>query len=87
MKIIFGATAKIEYASIKADYYVNIINIDKYDAIIGTVFMRKYRISLDFDRERITVKGVPAPTMSITEEKEIIACRHSIRKQFESKKL
>lgn len=86
-KIIFGATAKVEYASIKDECYVDIINIDKYDTIIGTVFMRKYGISLNFEQERITIKGVPALTMTITEEKETIACRHLICEPPEPKKV
>jgi hypothetical protein len=85
--IVFGTMVKMQYASINVEHYLDIININKYDTIIGTIFMRKYRIALDFGNEQITIKGVLAPTMSILEEKDVIMFRQSIHERFKPKKV
>jgi hypothetical protein len=69
-KIIFGMMAKMKYTSIEAENYVDVINIDKYNAIMGTVFMRKYGITVNFANDQVTINGVPTPTLTIAEEKE-----------------
>jgi hypothetical protein len=84
-KIIFGTMAKMKYASIEAEHYVDIINVDKYDAIMGTIFMRKYGITVNFANDRLTINGVPAPTLTVVEEKEALTRRQSIREQVEPK--
>ncbi|KAF8236147.1 hypothetical protein L208DRAFT_1253068, partial [Tricholoma matsutake] len=34
--------------------YFDVINIDQYDAIVGTVFMRKHGIMLDFEQDKLS---------------------------------
>jgi hypothetical protein len=49
--------SSIEFASIDVDTYLDIANLDKYDTILGTPFMRKHGISLDFETQEIVIRG------------------------------
>ncbi|KAF8232171.1 hypothetical protein L208DRAFT_1273491, partial [Tricholoma matsutake] len=46
-KINFGLFTNFEIGEIKNTHYFDVVNIDRYDAILGTVFMRKHGIVLD----------------------------------------
>ncbi|KAJ7179804.1 hypothetical protein C8R43DRAFT_831983, partial [Mycena crocata] len=67
-KINHGMTATVEYDDIKSEEYLDIVNLDQFDLIIGTKFMRKHKMSLDFEFDTIRVCGVPAATLSAKEE-------------------
>jgi hypothetical protein len=54
-KINFATESLIEFASIDEITYLDIVNLDKYDTILGTPFMRTYGISLDFERQEIVI--------------------------------
>ncbi|KAF8221663.1 hypothetical protein L208DRAFT_1326609 [Tricholoma matsutake] len=56
-KINFRLFTDFEIGEIKNTHYFNVVNIDRYDAILGTVFMRKHSIVLDFERDKVCVKG------------------------------
>ncbi|KAF8229190.1 hypothetical protein L208DRAFT_1482684, partial [Tricholoma matsutake] len=56
-KINFGLFTDFEISEIKNTHYFDVVNIDRYDAILGTVFMRKHSIVLDFERDEVRVKG------------------------------
>ena len=80
-RINYGAFTSVKYASISAKKeYVDVVNIDRYDAVLGTVFMRKYGISLDFEKGVVCICGTPAPTLSEGEEMQEMAHRHSLRR-------
>ena len=46
--INYGANATIKYEGKELKEYFNIINIDYYDAILGTPFIRKHEVIIDF---------------------------------------
>ena len=47
--INFGTRAHLELSTItENDAYLDVVNIDRYDMIIGTPFMHKHRLVLDF---------------------------------------
>lgn len=54
-KINFGAQAEIALGSVRNTHYFDVVDIDKYDVILGTVFCRKYGIILDFSNDRVLV--------------------------------
>ncbi|KAF8222921.1 hypothetical protein L208DRAFT_1107563, partial [Tricholoma matsutake] len=56
-KINFGLFTDFEIGEIKNTHYFDVVNIDRYDAILGTIFMRKHGIVLDFKRDEVHVKG------------------------------
>jgi len=41
-----------------------VVNIDRFDVIIGMGFMRKFGIMLEPKHDSILINGVPAPTFS-----------------------
>ena len=53
----FGTAVMIEFASICHNNYLDVANLDKYDCILGTPFLRKHGISLDFNSQEIVIRG------------------------------
>lgn len=86
-KFNYGMTVQTSYAGVCEDVYFDIINIDHYDVIIGTRFMRKHGIQLDFNKGQILIKGKPAPTLSIGEDHAEFAQRSSLRCEAQVEKL
>ena len=53
-----------EFSSINRNTYLDIANLDKYDCILGTTFLRKHRISLDFEHQEIVIcRRLRIPTL------------------------
>ncbi|KAF8231849.1 hypothetical protein L208DRAFT_1274918 [Tricholoma matsutake] len=50
-KINFGLFTDFEIGGVENTHYFDVVNIDRYNAILGTVFMRKHGIMLDFEHE------------------------------------
>jgi len=48
-KINLGSIAKPDFANITDDTYLDVANLDKYDSILGTPFLVRHGISLDFE--------------------------------------
>jgi hypothetical protein len=93
-QIKHGALAQAIYGPITSVEYFDVYDIDRYDAIIGTVFMRAHGISVDFEHNVVRVKGVPYTTLTpeadlYLQERRFSAVekRHrSITKVFSSQK-
>jgi len=45
----------IEFNSIAKNTYLDVANLDKYDSILGTPFLRKHGIMLDFENQEIII--------------------------------
>ncbi|KAF8126104.1 hypothetical protein K438DRAFT_1454354, partial [Mycena galopus ATCC 62051] len=67
--INYGTKARVAYGSIASDEYMDIVNLDRFDMIIGTIFMRKHKVALDFESNTIKIGGKIAPTLSAMEER------------------
>ncbi|KAJ7017752.1 hypothetical protein C8F04DRAFT_1278807 [Mycena alexandri] len=79
-KINFGAEVKMEYATLNSDEYLDVVNLDRYDAVVGTKYMRKHGISCDLWKNTIRIKGVPAPTLTAMEEAAEVVRRNAARR-------
>ncbi|KAG6859274.1 hypothetical protein C0995_010031 [Termitomyces sp. Mi166 len=55
----FGMEVKINVLGHPTKEYVDIANFDRYDMIIGTPFMRKNKVTLDFVNNEVIVNGMP----------------------------
>lgn len=75
-KINFGLFADFEISKATSSHYFDVININRYDAILGTVFMRKHGITLDFDGDEVQIKGKVLETVLEGESTFRQACRH-----------
>jgi len=45
--------------TVKTDHYFDIINIDRYDIILGMVFMNQHSVMLDFNKDQVRIRGKP----------------------------
>ena len=43
--------------------YLDVVNLDRYDVIIGTPFMHDYGVVLDFEKGAIRVNGTWIPAL------------------------
>ena len=48
--INYGANATIKYDEKESKAYFNIVNIDYYDAILGTPFLRKHEVIIKLSK-------------------------------------
>ncbi len=59
-KINFGITTKVMMTGFASMEYFNVVNIDKYDAIIETPFMHRNYVILDFEKKQVVINGHPS---------------------------
>jgi hypothetical protein len=71
--INYGVYPTILLTSIKEQpYYLDIVNINRYDCILGTPFMQKHNIGLDFSNNTIIVHNHKVLAMSDKEESSLL---------------
>ena len=63
-KINFGTTAPITLGEFGADVYFDIANLDRYDAVLGTPFLRRFGVLLDFKNNCAVIDGVSFPALT-----------------------
>jgi len=75
-EIKYGTDVNISIEGIKMPIYVDIANFDRYEMIIGTPFMRRNQVVLDFKNNEVVInrKQIPAVTVS-AKEAEMFARR------------
>ena len=67
--INFGAILRLELGTIKDDNaYMDVVNINRYDMIIGIPFMRKHGFVLDFTKDRLLVCGQTLQPLTVGQE-------------------
>ena len=54
--INYGVNATIKYEGRESKEYFDIINIDYYNAILGTPFLRKHKVIIDFVNNCLRLK-------------------------------
>ncbi|KAF8238372.1 hypothetical protein L208DRAFT_1491907 [Tricholoma matsutake] len=57
----YGVDIRLEAPGISNNTYVDIANFDHYDMIIGTPFMHRNKVILDFENKQVIVNGTPMP--------------------------
>ena len=67
-KIVYGSNAHVQVGSLDMNHYLDIVNIDRYNAIIGIGFMCEFKIMIDPAANQILINGKPIPTLSEGEE-------------------
>ncbi|KAG9090447.1 hypothetical protein FS749_000528 [Ceratobasidium sp. UAMH 11750] len=60
-KCNFGVNTDLEIGPVKGTHYFDVVNIEKYDIIIGTPFMRQFGVSIDFSLDALNIKGTRVP--------------------------
>jgi Aspartyl protease/Zinc knuckle len=78
--INFGSRASLTLGPIRDnDAYLDVVNIDRYDMIIGTPFMRKHGLVMDFSCNELIYRGKTVPTLTAGQEDLMISRRRSSR--------
>ncbi|KAF9256427.1 hypothetical protein L218DRAFT_804977, partial [Marasmius fiardii PR-910] len=71
-RVTYGCVSKYSITSARETVsdkeYFDVANVDRYDAVVGTVFMRRHGIVVDFEDDTIKMKGSVVPTLSEGEE-------------------
>ena len=78
--INYGAKSTITFGNVHIEEYFNIANIDYYDLVLGTPFLQRLNITLDFTSPGIICMGttvVPRNTPPETGEgvTKVVNCR------------
>ena len=63
--IKYGADVLVTVAKVKSTFYLDIANFDRYDMIIGTPWMRRNKVILDFNANRMIVDGTSLPAVKV----------------------
>jgi Aspartyl protease len=77
--INYGARTCIKFGSITEDNaYVDVVNIDRYNMIIGTPFMQRHRFVPDFDKNTLSTWGHTIPTLTSGQEDLMLAKKQAL---------
>ncbi|KAJ7145021.1 hypothetical protein C8R46DRAFT_1232355 [Mycena filopes] len=81
-RINFGTRVAVDFGGIIGYVYFDQVNIDRYDVIIGTPFLNRHEVIVDFGKREIrfpkggTIHALPLPT-----EANLISVRNAKRKE------
>ena len=82
--INYGTWTSVEVSDQKEErYYLNVVNIDWYDAILGAPFMRKFGVRLDFSSNSIVIGGAALEALLLEEEVALLKGRGAHRRTHE----
>ena len=73
--IKYGADVMTNVAGTRISTYVDIANFDRYEMIIGTPFMIKNKVNLDFDKLEVVIQGKRVPAILVPNGKLDIVTR------------
>ncbi|KAJ7817785.1 hypothetical protein B0H13DRAFT_1662393 [Mycena leptocephala] len=77
----YGTRVPVDFGGIRGHVYFDQVNLDRYDCIIGTPFLNRHGIILDFGRRELrfpnghTIQAIP-----VAEEATIIRKREALQK-------
>ncbi|KZP33153.1 hypothetical protein FIBSPDRAFT_906968 [Athelia psychrophila] len=74
-KISYGSHAPVGMPGSTESVYFDIVNIDRYDAILGTPFLERFKVLLDFNDRSVRINGTRQTTFTYDEELAYIAMR------------
>jgi hypothetical protein len=83
-KINYGVNTHIVYGPIKMDHYFDVINTDRYEAILGTLFMHKHGIVLDFKLNQVRRKNEQLFTLEEGGNSYLMVCQMAMNKHRET---
>ncbi|PBK96172.1 hypothetical protein ARMGADRAFT_925328, partial [Armillaria gallica] len=79
-RINFGMMSNIETKGYSSPEYFDVVNIDKYDMIMGTPFMHCNKVILDFKKKCVSINRRPIMGKVLDgEEADKVARRHRMR--------
>ncbi|KAI0037554.1 hypothetical protein FA95DRAFT_1460080, partial [Auriscalpium vulgare] len=70
-RVNFGTHAAVFVQGNKLPCFFDIVNIEHYDVILGTPFLKEYKAVLDFEHNAVTLGTMVIKALTLTEEREI----------------
>jgi hypothetical protein len=64
--IKYGADVNVNVEGQNMSIYVDIANFDRYEMIVGTPFMRRNKVLLDFDKNEVIINGKRIPAIAVS---------------------
>ena len=78
--INFGTRTRVELGPVREDNaYMDVVNIDRYDMIIGTPFMRRHGLLLDFGTDTLRQQDTVIPTLTLGQEDLMLTKKRATR--------
>ena len=77
--INYGALPKITVGPVNNVNYVDVVDIDRYDMVLGTTFCNAHNVVLDFRTRKIWIDGVDIPAYTAVQEAEVWEHRRNNR--------
>ena len=74
-KINYGSNVGYKLSNIRGTHYFDVVNVDRYDAVVGIPFLQKHKVLLNFDQRSIEIDHKLIPTLTPSEESVIITQR------------
>ena len=82
--INYGTWTSVEVGGQKEErYYLDVVNINRYDAILGAPFLRKFGVRLDFSSNSIFVGDTVVEALLPEEEAALLKGRGVRRARYE----
>ncbi|KAJ8453492.1 hypothetical protein ONZ51_g13566 [Trametes cubensis] len=75
-RINFGTRAPVTLGAFGAEVYFDIANLDRYDAVLGTPFLRRFGVMLDFKNNCVHIDGQSYPALSRAQVQENLRKRN-----------
>ncbi|RPD63546.1 hypothetical protein L227DRAFT_497093 [Lentinus tigrinus ALCF2SS1-6] len=66
--ISHGAQVPIQVGNTTVDVYLDVVNLDRYDIVLGTPFMRRLGVLLDFGQSEVIIQGQRFTALTPLEE-------------------
>jgi hypothetical protein len=66
-RINYRITIPVEVGPVTRPVYFDIANIERYDVILGTLFMKQHRVALDFTNNEVVIGSHRLPDLFWTD--------------------
>ena len=77
-RISHGTTAPVLWGTFSGDVYFDIVNLDRYDAVLGTPFMRRFGVCLDFGANVVRMGSQTLPALAPKEEEAAVGRKRNV---------
>jgi len=73
-----GMKACIKIGTVDNYHYFDVMNIDRYDVIIGMVFIKQHGIVLDFEKDQVRMRGKNLYMLCESTDEYLQVCRQAM---------
>jgi hypothetical protein len=71
--IYYGTNTDLNILGRKNRHYFDVVNIEKYDAILGAPWLNTYKAMLDFDKHVVHVHGGQITSFDVPTERSFVS--------------